>query len=34
MCNDIYDCTEKKSLLNENSLIYDYEPLTTQRYSD
>ena len=34
MCNDIYDCIEKKSLLNENSLKYDYEPLTTQRYSD
>ena len=29
MCNDIYDCLEKKFLLNENSLIYDYEPLTT-----
>ena len=34
MCNEIYDCIEKKSLLKEESLIYDYEPITTQRYSE
>ena len=34
MCNEIYDCIEKKSLLREESLIYDYIPITTQRYSE
>ena len=34
MCNDLYDCIEKKSLLKEESLIYDYIPIITQRYSE
>ena len=34
MCNEIFDCIEKKSLLKEESLFYDYIPETTSRYSD
>ena len=34
MCNEIFDCIEKKSLLKEESLLYDYIPETTSRYSD
>ena len=34
MCNEIFDCIEKKSLLKEESLLYDYIPNTTSRYSE
>jgi len=34
ICNEIYDCIEKKSLLRNESLVYDYTPITTQRYSE
>ena len=34
MCNEIFDCIEKKSLLREESLSYDYIPNTTSRYSE
>ena len=34
MCNEMYDCIEKKSLLKEESLIYDYTLKTTQRYTE
>ena len=34
LCNNIYDCIEKKSMLKENTLTYDYEPIITQRYSE
>ena len=30
MCNDMYDCAEKKSETKEESYKYDYAPLTTQ----
>ena len=33
VCNDIFDCIEKKSLYKENTFIYDYKPVTTQRFS-
>ena len=29
LCNDMFDCVEKKSLL-KNDIIYDYEIKTTQ----
>ena len=34
LCNDIYDCIEKKSTLKESTLTYNYEPIITQRYSE
>ena len=34
MCNDLYDCIDKKSEPKNNSYIYDYSPLTTQSYFD
>ena len=33
LCNDMFDCVEKKSLLKEN-IIYDYEIKTSQDYQD
>ena len=30
MCNDLFDCVEKKSLTKESSYNYDYTPLTSQ----
>ena len=33
VCNDIFDCIEKKSLVKESSYIYDYIPETTQKFS-
>ena len=33
VCNDIFDCIEKKSLIKESSFYYDYIPVTTQRFS-
>ena len=33
VCNDIFDCIEKKSLVKENTYNYDYIPQTTQKYS-
>ena len=33
ICNDIFDCIEKKSLVKESSFYYDYIPITTQRFS-
>ncbi|MBR3672722.1 MAG: hypothetical protein IKN65_00290, partial [Clostridia bacterium] len=34
LCNDLFDCIDKKSLYKESTFTYDYEPLTTQRYVD
>ena len=33
MCNDMYDCVQKKSEIKEESYNYDYTPLTTQNIS-
>ena len=33
VCNDIFDCIEKKSLVKESTFYYDYIPITTQRFS-
>ena len=33
VCNDMFDCIAKKSLVKESSYIYDYKPITTQKYS-
>ena len=33
LCNDIFDCIEKKSLVKESSYKYDYIAQTTQKYS-
>ena len=33
ICNDIFDCIDKKSLVKESSYIYDYIPETTQKFS-
>ena len=33
VCNDVFDCIEKKSLVKESSYIYNYEEVTTQKYS-
>ena len=33
VCNDIFDCIEKKSEVKESSFYYDYIPITTQRFS-
>ena len=33
LCNDIFDCISKKSIVKESSYIYDYIPVTTQKYS-
>ena len=33
LCNDMYDCVEKKSLL-KNDIIYDYESKTSQDHQD
>ena len=33
LCNDMFDCIAKKSLVKESSYTYDYKPLTTQKYS-
>ena len=33
ICNDIFDCIEKKSLVKESSYNYDYTPETTQKFS-
>ena len=33
LCNDMFDCISKKSLVKESSYIYDYIPKTTQKYS-
>ena len=33
LCNDIFDCIEKKSLVKENSYYYDYKSETTQKFS-
>ena len=33
LCNDMFDCISKKSLVKESSYIYDYIPITTQKYS-
>ena len=33
ICNDIFDCIEKKSLVKESSYFYDYKAQTTQKYS-
>ena len=34
LCNDLFDCIEKKSMPKENTNIYDYEPLTTHNNVD
>ena len=34
MCNELFDCIEKKSEYKETTFSYDYIPLTTQRYVD
>ena len=34
VCNDIFDCINKKSLPNEESYFYDYIPLTTLQNRD
>ena len=33
LCNDIFDCIEKKSLVKDNTYNYDYTPITTQQHS-
>ena len=33
VCNNIFDCIEKKSLVKESSYNYDYTPETTQKFS-
>ena len=33
MCNDMFDCIEKKSSVKESTYKYDYVPKTTQKYS-
>ena len=33
LCNDIFDCIEKKSLVKESSYYYDYKSETTQKFS-
>ena len=33
LCNDIFDCIEKKSLVKNDTYFYDYISLTTQLYS-
>ena len=33
LCNDMFDCIEKKSLVKESSYYYDYVPVTTQKFS-
>ena len=32
LCNDMFDCIEKKSMVKEESYYYDYIPITTQNY--
>ena len=34
LCNDLFDCIDKKSKYKEDTFTYDYKPLTTQRYFD
>ena len=34
LCNELFDCIDKKSKYKENTFTYDYQPLTTQRYFD
>ena len=34
VCNDMFDCIEKKSLVKEESYYYNYTSLTTQQYSE
>ena len=34
MCNDMYDCIDKKSETREESYYLDYEPFITQQWSD
>ena len=34
MCNDLFDCIDKKSESKYNTYTYDYTTLTTQRYTD
>ena len=33
LCNDIYDCIEKKSLVKNDTYLYDYTALTTNLYN-
>ena len=32
VCNDLFDCIEKKSLTKENTYKYDYKPISSQNY--
>ena len=34
LCNDMFDCIEKKSLVKEESYYYNYTSLTTQQFSE
>ena len=34
ICNDIFDCVEKKSLIKDDTFIYDYEIKTNQLFSE
>ena len=34
ICNDMFDCVEKKSEIKENSFIYDYEIKTSQNLDE
>jgi len=34
VCNDIFDCIEKKSLYKEDTFNYDYKPVRTQKFSE
>jgi len=34
VCNDIFDCIEKKSSYKNNTFNYDYKPVTTQKFSE
>ena len=32
ICNDLFDCIDKKSEAKEDTYFYDYTPITTQNY--
>ena len=34
VCNDMFECVEKESLVKESSYIYDYEIKTSQNIGD
>ena len=34
VCNDLFDCIDKKSLTKETSYNYDYKPISTQNYNN